>query len=63
MNSEFIDGHDSKVQLVRNLCICFKELEGIDDELTLISILSIILKRTMPEDDDSVNKLNSELKK
>jgi hypothetical protein len=60
MISEFIDSFESKVQLVKNLCTCFKELDGIDDELTLISILSIILKRTMPEEDDSVDSLGNE---
>ena len=63
MNSDFIDGYDAKVQLVKNLCSCFKELHGIDDELALISILSIILKRTMPEPEEDEKSLPSEIKK
>ena len=63
MSSDFIDGYDAKVQLVKNLCSCFKELHGIDDELALISILSIILKRTMPDPDEDEKSLPSEIKK
>jgi hypothetical protein len=55
MESEEINSsRDAQVQLIKNLCVCFKGLDGIDDELTLISILTIILQRIMPESDELI---------
>ena len=50
MKSEFIGDRQAKVQLVQNLVGCFQGLEGIDDELVLISILDLILKRLVPQE-------------
>ena len=52
MKSEFIADRQAKVQFVQNLVACFQGLEGIDDELVLISILDLILKRLVPSDAD-----------
>jgi len=52
MKSEFISDRQAKVQLVKNLVACFQGLEGIDDELVLISILDLILKRLVPSESD-----------
>jgi hypothetical protein len=42
-NEDINSSHESEVQLIKNLCICFQGLEGIDDELILISLLTIML--------------------
>ena len=45
-----------QVQLIRNLCSCFQGLDGTDDEIILVSTLTIILQRNMPEDDELIEK-------
>jgi len=52
MNSEFIADRDAKIQLISNLMNCFTGLEGVEDELILISVLDIILQRLIPDDEE-----------
>jgi hypothetical protein len=62
-NEEINESHESKVQHIRNICLCFQGLEGIDDELILISVLTIMLQRIMPEKDEIIDQLESEIQK
>jgi len=50
--NEFTENRVQKVKLISNLTNTFQGLEGINDELILISILTIILQRYSPDDDD-----------
>lgn len=50
--NEFTENRIQKVKLISNLTNTFQGLEGINDELILISILTIILQRYSPDDDD-----------
>ena len=52
MASDFIKDKEAKVQLINNLINCFTGLEGIEDELILISVLNIILQRLIPDDEE-----------
>ena len=62
MHSEEINSSkESQVQLIRNLCGCIIGLDGIDDELILISILTIMLQRIMPEKDELIEQQDSEI--
>jgi FtsZ-binding cell division protein ZapB len=63
MSSDLINDKMAKVQLVRNLANCFDGLEGSDEELILISILQIILSRLQPQDEDEIERTDSERKK
>lgn len=49
---EFTENRIQKIKLIANLTNTFQGLEGINDELILISILTIILQRYSPDDDD-----------
>lgn len=59
MKSNFIQDKAAKLQLVKNLMQCFHGLEGVEDELSLISILTIILQRLMPEESELVSMQNT----
>ena len=54
---------EAQVQLIENLCSCFTGLQGIDDELVLISLLTIMLQRLMPEKDELVDQQETEIQK
>jgi len=62
MNSEYISNKQAKIQLVINLCKGFAGLEGADDEVVLTSILSLIVQRMIPGDNNGEFSL-IELKK
>lgn len=63
MKSDYLTDRDSKIQFIKNMLLCFQGLEGIDDELIMISILDIILNRLIPQDDDEILHSSLSLRK
>jgi len=54
MGQDYTKDRESKVKLIKNLVEGFTGLKGDDDELILISILSLIIQRLIPEEEDSL---------
>jgi hypothetical protein len=57
MTSEFVKDRRAKVQLINNLLKGFTGLSGDNDEIVLTSILNLILKRFIPDEDSSPKHL------
>lgn len=51
MISDFVKDKNSKLQLINNLLKGFTGLQGDNDEIILTSILNLIIKRNIPDDD------------
>jgi hypothetical protein len=51
MTSDFVKDRQSKKQLIQNLLKGFVGLQGDNDEIILTSILNLIIKRNIPNDD------------
>lgn len=49
MRQDSLHSHEMKVALIENLLNGFLGLDGDDDELVLISILNLIIRRLLPE--------------
>lgn len=58
MGQDYTKDRESKVKLIKNLVEGFTGLKGDDDELILISILSLIIQRLIPEEEDSLQASN-----
>jgi len=58
MSQEHLKDRDNKVKFVRSLCDGFTGLSGDNDELILISILSLIIQRLIPDEEDSLQVSN-----
>jgi hypothetical protein len=54
MGQEYTKDRENKISLVRNLVDGFTGLSGDNDELILISILSLIIQRLIPDEEDSL---------
>lgn len=51
MISDFMKDRNSKLQLIKNLLKGFTGLQGDNDEIIMTSILNLIVKRNIPDDD------------
>ena len=54
MNQDNLKDRESKVKFIKNICNGFTGLSGDNDELILISILSLIIQRLIPDEEDSL---------
>lgn len=61
MGQDYTKDRENKVKLIKNLVEGFTGLKGDDDELILISILSLIIQRLIPEEEDSLQASNQTL--
>lgn len=54
MGQEYTKDRENKIKLIRSLIDGFTGLSGDNDELILISILSLIIQRLIPDQEDSL---------